>query len=1385
MVEPKDLLLGEKLNMTAPFRSSSIKIALILCFTLLSITLLAGVASAQAVGFTITPPSGQYTIEGCRNDGSITLPSTNNAEGGGFVCPDAAYTTGNLGKGWNELDLVPFRLTTTTDAQATKTTYDIIIAGEYTDVGHLGWDVIGSDAETAAIGHTSVGSTTFSSGPGPTRDPISDGSCAAHWNGYFVNGPSLSGSTNSIYRVLQVTQAAGSTCIWDYYMRLALGSHLYPGSSLHGFIAQTANFTGGEKDVPLPVKQIAPQGFSKSMAATQGSSSQWQIGKQVPAHLDFPNVCLAAAPTPIQINVAWTKTSNPTGVTITTTLTLTNPAARSVTADVTDQIYLGTTQTTPVGPLFDSGAIVIPANTSTTLTHTFVDNVNLSPPSSPAIAYNDSATATYTDTVTGVPEGSLTATATSPVTQVTGTNDTAHITDQEDLTPGGSTGFQFSLDSSDKLPDGTTCTYSGGGTVTNPSGYVVGGGVFVSDLTWLSNSVSGNGTASFCKTVTYGGSGPASGTLSDTSTLTASEGFSTDSGTKQITVSAEALVNLTINKGITPSGAAVTFTFHVFNSAHQEIAYPGGGSAPQIAFPGLGFVELVGLQPDVYTVTEDPVIGWTETDSNSHTIDLTGVSPATCSNSVTFQNSQPDASIAITPNTATNEIGHQHVFTVTVTQASNGATPATTANITTNVSPAPSSMSTTCGTAVPFSGNTATCTITINSTTVQTYTANATAQLTIGTAVLTRSTGDGISGDSGPAVKNYVSGSISIAPSATNEVGHAHVFTVTVTQNPGSATAAATANVTYSVTPTPGTISSTCGTSVPFVGNTATCTITINSTTAGTFTANATATFTVGGVVVTRTTDGTGGDSGPAVKQYVDANIAISPLTANNAVNQPHVFTVTVTEFPAGDAPATTANVTYNVTPAPTSISSTCNSAVPFSGTVATCTITINSSVPQTYTANASATLTIGGVVLVRATGDSKSGDSGPAVKNYLAGQIQVIKNTLPPTIQGTFGYTDGFGVSSLKTVAGTASQLTGYLAPGNAGPIAETTPNNGQLGWALVNAICDNGSTLAAVNVTNGAITHCTFTNATAFVQVIKTLNGGALPAGACGNGSNIINPCQFSFQLRIGASATQAGTILDTLIANSGNGGVLNFTDMLIPGVKYAMCEQLSPGWNTNFGSYSVYNPSGDNSTWCGDFTPASGQTSTTTFNVDNTPPPGGKALTIGFWKNWSSCSGGGQGHTLDKTLFAAQTAFIPWTGLTGPGINVGDLALYTSAKADPDSFCKQAVDVLSKASNSGSKFSSNPAYNVAAQLLGAELNLEAGAGYNACALSLITQANNLLTPAIDGSGHTGIDFSKYFYANTAPKLTTLQTSAANYLQTQLNNYNNNLAYTCNNVF
>ena len=72
-----------------------------------------------------------FTLEGCRNDGSITLPI-----GGKFVCPDPPYTTGDLGKGWNELDLVPHRLTTSAGNQAGVTTdYDVYVAADYQTSG--------------------------------------------------------------------------------------------------------------------------------------------------------------------------------------------------------------------------------------------------------------------------------------------------------------------------------------------------------------------------------------------------------------------------------------------------------------------------------------------------------------------------------------------------------------------------------------------------------------------------------------------------------------------------------------------------------------------------------------------------------------------------------------------------------------------------------------------------------------------------------------------------------------------------------------------------------------------------------------------------------------------------------------------------------------------------------------------------------------------------------------------------------------------------------------------------------------------------------------------------------------------------------------------------
>ena len=59
------------------------------------------------VGGSSASAATQYTLEGCRLAAGETLPNAD----GDFICQDADYTTGNLGKLWNELDLVPYRTT--------------------------------------------------------------------------------------------------------------------------------------------------------------------------------------------------------------------------------------------------------------------------------------------------------------------------------------------------------------------------------------------------------------------------------------------------------------------------------------------------------------------------------------------------------------------------------------------------------------------------------------------------------------------------------------------------------------------------------------------------------------------------------------------------------------------------------------------------------------------------------------------------------------------------------------------------------------------------------------------------------------------------------------------------------------------------------------------------------------------------------------------------------------------------------------------------------------------------------------------------------------------------------------------------------------------------
>jgi hypothetical protein len=216
------------------------------------------------------------------------------------------------------------------------------------------------------------------------------------------------------------------------------------------------------------------------------------------------------------------------------------------------------------------------------------------------------------------------------------------------------------------------------------------------------------------------------------------------------------------------------------------------------------------------------------------------------------------------------------------------------------------------------------------------------------------------------------------------------------------------------------------------------------------------------------------------------------------------------------------------------------------------------------------------------------------------------------------------------------------------------------------------------------------------------------------------------------------------------------------------------------------------GDNSTVCFEFTPDTSDVGYPQyeFTVDNTPPPGGDARTIGYWKNWSSCTRGNQRFVLDWVLWSfGRPLFTPFDAMDAtrtapplddpddiddditryePGVDLGDFNVGT---------CAEAFLILNKMPvNSTGKqkrgSASDPVFNMAAQFLAVKLNIQAGADPRCLdddpdaggpLLSLIAEADALLIEVnYNGSSHDNL---------TGPEKTRL-----NELATIFDNYNNN---------
>lgn len=535
-----------------------------------------------------------YTLEGCK-DVAVFDENT-------VTCADSGYTTGNLGKDWSELDLVPFRVTLDNNG-ASSESGSFAVAGDYKNLsGDVGWDVISVLTKNTA--NSDAGCPNVTTGP-TVITPSGDG---------------VGGVDQTIYRLVTATIPAHTTCVYDYYMRLALGAHNFNGSNLQANLWSEDLDSGnvGQKRVPLPVAEIAPQELDKDMTATQDSDHVWDIVKSpTPASVTFADTCdpSASRQAAVSVTVTWTKQpASPSGpITVVTHVYATNPASRTITVHATDEIRSGTTVLDTAGASAD-----VPANTTNFLLITHSTQVPAG-----TTDLNDVATATYTDTLTGIPiPGSTTATA-SAVVQQSGIelNQTAVINDVESI---GGAGFSFSTDS----VSGASGSFDGGYVAGTPT---------TGSVSWTSDSQSGSGSVTFNKTVYVDSGTSATGSLDDTATLTGSDGFSAHAD-GSVDLSSSASVSLTINKSIPDvlTGAeTASFSFGVTGPNGFATTTPidfGAGETSDSA-------TLTGLAPGTYTVSETDVAPWDHQGDQQAVIDL-----PSCSGSVSFENDFPRAS---------------------------------------------------------------------------------------------------------------------------------------------------------------------------------------------------------------------------------------------------------------------------------------------------------------------------------------------------------------------------------------------------------------------------------------------------------------------------------------------------------------------------------------------------------------------------------------------------------------------------------------------------------------------------------------------------------------------------------------------------------------------
>ena len=270
------------------------------------------------------------------------------------------------------------------------------------------------------------------------------------------------------------------------------------------------------------------------------------------------------------------------------------------------------------------------------------------------------------------------------------------------------------------------------------------------------------------------------------------------------------------------------------------------------------------------------------------------------------------------------------------------------------------------------------------------------------------------------------------------------------------------------------------------------------------------------------------------------------------------------------------------------------------------------------------------------------------------------------------------------------------------------------------------------------------TITCKASYLEIHKTTNGGSSET------------YDWQFALFSGpnygtGSGFLGGTPLATDSTLADANGILDFGDYpLNPNQTYTVCElEVSAGWSSNWSINGVpvatYDPhqfDNDPETlgyFCVDIGAGTDYALTANgtlmFAVDNAQDGEGGQRTPGYWKNWSSCTGGNQyEHATtgdpDGEFWALDELLIEEYGIT-----IGSLML-DGGEED----CEDAVNILSNRDiETGKNKAKDAAYRLARQLLAAQLNYAAGAGQCQEATDAIADAEALLVSiGFDGTGN-----------------------------------------------